>query len=63
MKQNLLGTVLASLAFLLAFALFPNLWLLERLGPDNAAWLGLMKLVSAIGAAWWVSWRWSRRQS
>lgn len=51
MTRKVMGVILAVLAFLLVYALFPNRWLLEVLGHDHAAWVGLSKLVCAGAAA------------
>lgn len=63
MIRKLLGVILAVLVFLLVYALFPNLWLLDVLGRESAAWGGLFKMVCAVAAASWVHYRWLRAKS
>ncbi|MDO9571257.1 MAG: hypothetical protein Q7J58_18050 [Hydrogenophaga sp.] len=60
MTRKVLGVILAVLAFLSVYALFPNLWLLDVFGRDHAAWVGLCKMVCAVAAASWVHYRWFR---
>lgn len=50
--KTIVRHVMAIMAFLLIWAVFPNQWLLG-LGLD-AAWVGLLKILAAIGAAWLV---------
>jgi len=60
MSKRVLGIVLALVAFLVVYGLFPNMWLLGIVGSNYAAWVGLFKLVAACAAAVWVHHRWSR---
>lgn len=63
MIRKILGVILASLTFLLVYALFPNLWLLEVFGQDRAALVGLCKMVCSVAAALLVYYRWGPTKS